>query len=213
MYKIALVDDHNLVRSGLVEMVNKMNQCTVVFDADNGQSLLAYLENNELPDVILLDINLPIIDGYEIAKQIRKKYYTARILALSMLDEEYVIIRMLVNGVNGYLHKNAKPLELMEAIGCLVKYEYYYNNYVTSKMIYNIQTGNLKKQTNYQLTDREIEYLKYTCLEKTHKEIGEILKVSPKTVEYYRDSISEKINIKTKVGMVLFAVKLQIFPI
>jgi two-component system, NarL family, invasion response regulator UvrY len=213
MHKIAIVDDHNLVRSGLVEMVNKMNQCTVVFDADNGHSLLAYLENNELPNVILLDINLPIIDGYEIAKQIRKKYYNARILALSMLDEEHVIIRMLVNGANGYLHKNAKPLELMEAIECLVKYEYYYNNYVTSKMIHNVQTGNLKEQTNYQLTDREIEYLKYTCLEKTHKEIGEILKVSPKTVEYYRDSISEKINIKTKVGMVLFAVKSQIFPI
>jgi two-component system, NarL family, invasion response regulator UvrY len=206
---IALADDHVLLRKGLAGLVSSLGY-TVLFQADNGDEFIEMLKTNADPDVVLLDINMPKKDGYETALWLKRNKPDIKILALSMYDDENAIIRMLKNGARGYILKDAEPSELKAAIESLLNRGYYYSDMVTGKLIHTINTmdeGDGETKNSSGLNEREIKFLKLVASELTYKEIAEQMNLSPRTIDGYRDALFEKLNIKSRVGLVLFAIK------
>ena len=209
MAKIVLVDDHILLRNGLAALVAKLGH-VVLFEANNGKEFINQLDVNNLPDIILLDINMPEMDGYETAQWLKKHHPSVKVLALSMYDNENAIIRMLRHGVRGYILKDSEPSELKAAIHSVNVKGYYYSDLVSGQLIKAI--NNIDDITNEvvvinTLTDKEIEFLKYACTELTYKEIAEKMIVGIRTIDGYRDAVYEKLNIKTRVGLAVYAIK------
>ena len=209
MAKIVLTDDHSLLRSGLASLVQSLGH-TVLFEADNGKDLLAKLDAKQLPDILLLDINMPEMDGYETAQWLKTNHPSIKVLALSMYDNETSIIRMLKCGARGYILKDSEPAELKAAIHALEDKGFYYSDLVSGKLMHAInkmedEGGDLKNLVP--LNDRETEFLKYSCTELTYKEIADKMFVSPRTIDGYRDVLFEKLHVKTRVGLVMYAIK------
>lgn len=209
MANIVLVDDHSLLRNGLAELVKSLGH-TVLFEADNGKDFTAKLNAESLPDVVLLDINMPEMDGFETAQWIKTNYPEIKVLALSMYDNETSIIRMLKCGAKGYILKDSEPAELKTAIHALMGKGFYYSDLVSGKLMHAINKmdddgDGLKSLVP--LNDRETEFLKHSCSELTYKEIADKMFVSPRTIDGYRDALFEKLHLKTRVGLVMYAIK------
>jgi two-component system, NarL family, invasion response regulator UvrY len=207
--KVALADDHVMLRNGLAALVTNLGY-QVIFECSNGKELMKILDKDKLPDVILMDINMPEMDGYQTTLWIKNNYPLVHVLALSMYDDENAIIRMLKSGARGYVMKEADPLELKQAIDDVVTKGVHYSEVVTGKLLHSVyqmdeQDGDKKKLLD--LSDREIEFLKLASSEKTYKEIAEEMHLSPRTIDGYRDSLFEKLDIKSRVGLVLFAIR------
>jgi DNA-binding NarL/FixJ family response regulator len=206
MVNIALADDHVLLRSGLVALLEKLGY-NVVLEANNGKELISSIEKGVNPEIILLDINMPQMDGYETALWINKNRPEIKILVLSMYDDETAIIRMLRNGAVGYILKDADPPELRQAIDAVITKGFHYSELVTGKLVHSIQQADNSRNKFFNLNDREIEFLKLASTELTYKEIAEKMNLSPRTIDGYRDALFEKLNIKNRIGLVLFALK------
>lgn len=209
MAKIVLVDDHVLLRNGLANLVRDLGY-EVLFEADNGSDLIDKLEKNEIPDIILLDINMPKKDGYETALWLKRNHPDVKILALSMYDDENAIIRMLKNGARGYILKDTEPAELRTALEAILIKGFYYSEMVTGRLIHSINNLGEDDDTTknlFGLNEREIEFLKLASTEMTYKEIAEKMFLSPRTIDGYRDALFEKLNLKSRVGLVVFAIK------
>lgn len=208
--KIALADDHVLLRNGLANLLRDL-EYEVVFEADNGAELLEKLQTNSLPDVVLMDINMPKMDGYDTTQWLKKNYPDIKVLALSMYDDENAIIRMLKCGAKGYILKDSDPAELKLAINALLTKGFYHSELVTGKLIHTINHLDEPEHSSVKnvlgLNEREIEFLKLVCTEMTYKEIAEQMCLSPRTIDGYRDSLFEKLNLKSRVGLVVFAIK------
>jgi two-component system, NarL family, invasion response regulator UvrY len=206
---IALADDHVLLRKGLADLVSKQGY-TVLFQADNGEEFLERLKTSSDPDIVLLDINMPRKDGYDTALWLKRNKPDIKVLALSMYDDENAIIRMLKNGARGYILKDAEPADLKAAIESVLNKGFHYSEMVTGKLIHSIhsmdETGSDIKNT-LGLNEKEINFLKLAATELTYKEIAEQMHLSPRTIDGYRDDLFEKLNIKSRVGLVLFAIK------
>jgi two-component system invasion response regulator UvrY len=208
---VALVDDHVLLRNGLANIIRNFNSHDVLFEADNGRQCIEKLESGLIPSIVLLDINMPEMDGYLTALTIKKRYPSVRVLALSMYDSENSIIRMLRNGARGYILKDTDPTELQTALREIQQKGYYHSEMVTSRLIKLVNDldnpeGEIQQQMIY-LTEKEIEFLKLSCTEFTYKEIADKMGVSPRTVDGYRDGLFEKLPVKTRVGLVLYAIR------
>ena len=209
MTSIVLVDDHSLLRNGLATLVESLGNI-VLFEADNGKEFQQKLNGSNLPDIVLMDINMPEMDGYETAQWIKNNYPEIKVLALSMYDNENSIIRMLKCGAKGYILKDSEPAELKAAIEAVMSKGFYYSDLVSGKLIHAI--NKLDDDDNglkslIQLNDRETDFLKYACTEMTYKEIADKMFVSPRTIDGYRDALFEKLHVKTRVGLVMYAIK------
>lgn len=207
--KIALVDDHALLRKGLAELIKNIG-FPVIIEADNGKDFIAKLKPNILPDVVLLDINMPQMDGYETALWLKLNHAEVKVLALSMYDDENAIIRMLKNGAKGYILKDTDVSLLKEAIENVYQKGFHYSEMVTGRLIHSL--NNLDNDYNstaqlLKLNEREIEFLKLACTEMTYREIAEKMYLSPRTIDGYRDALFEKLTIKTRVGLAIYAIK------
>jgi len=210
--KIAIVDDHALFRKSLAVLINMFPQYEVIIDAANGQDMISLLKL-QLPDIVLMDINMPVMDGYAATAWLRLNHPTVKVLALSTMDAETAIIKMIKSGAKGYVLKDAEPHELRQAFDDLMSRGYYYNELVTRKVMNSI--GQLTESQSTlgvfaKLSERETEFLKLTCTELTYKEIADKLCISVRTVEGYRDTLCEKLNLKTRVGLAMYALKNQI---
>jgi len=207
---IALVDDHTMFRKGLTALINLFPNYKVLFDAANGQDFIKQLQSRNAPDILLLDIAMPGMDGYTTANWVRVNHPEIKVLALSTMDAETAIIKMIRNGAKGYVLKDAEPAELKQAFDEVLSLGYYYNDLVTRKIIQSINAlADQKTGINafVNLTDRELSFLKLACTEKTYFEIAKELFVSERTVDGYRDALFKKLNVGTRVGLALYAVK------
>ena len=206
---VALADDHVLIRNGLAGLINSFDGYKVVLQAINGQELIDKLNPRAVPDVILLDINMPKKDGYDTATWIKNNYPEVKILALSMYDNESAIIRMLKNGARGYVLKDAEPADLKRALDDVVEKGFYYSELVTGHLMSTIHKmgDDYGGRNILNLNDREIDFLKYVCTELTYKEIADKMYLSPRTIDGYRDALFEKLHIKTRVGLAIYAIR------
>jgi two-component system, NarL family, invasion response regulator UvrY len=209
MANIVLTDDHILLRNGLAQLVQSLGHI-VLFEANNGKDLITKLDATNLPDLVLMDINMPEMDGYETAQWLKQNHPDVNVLALSMYDNENSIIKMLKCGAKGYILKDSDPAELKAAIDAVMSKGYYHSDLVSGKLIHAINKiddagSDIHAVTN--LSERETDFLKYSCTELTYKEIAEKMFVSPRTIDGYRDALFEKLNIKTRVGLAMYAIK------
>jgi len=207
---VAVVDDHVLLRNGLATLIRSLDKYSVLFEAANGKDFIQQLQPRFLPDIVLLDINMPEMDGYETALWLKRNHPQIKVLALSMYDNENAIIRMMKNGAKGYILKDIDPLEFRVALDSLIRKGFYYSEMVTGKLIHavnNMDEPGQPIQKLVTLNEREIDFLKYACSELTYKEIADKMFVSPRTVDGYRDTLFEKLSLKTRVGLVLYAIK------
>ena len=211
MKKIVLVDDHVLLRNGLSVMISSFPEYAVLFEADNGKDFIRQLDPNNLPDLVLLDVSMPEMNGYETASWLLNNYPDINILVLSMFNEERCIIKMLQNGAKGYILKDIRPIELLQAIDTVCEKGMYFNDVLYSNLVHTIKNGVCEPEDPYQklisLPEREKEFLKWACTEKTLKEIAAEMHLSPRTIDGYRDNLFEKLNVTSRVGLVLFALR------
>lgn len=205
LIRIALADDHAILRKGLAELINSMPGLQIIMDADNGADLMRQLDKAvEMPHLCILDINMPEMNGYQTARAIRTAYPEIRILALSMFEDEFNIIKMLRAGAQGYLLKNVQPEEMGKAIRDVHLQGYYYSGPVTGKLVSLMQK---ESSTADELSKVEEEFLGYCCTELTYKEIAERMFKSPRTIDNYRDSLFSKLGVTSRTGLVLYALK------
>lgn len=207
---IALVDDHSLLRNGLATLINSFDGYKVLFEADNGKDFIRQLESNPTPDIILLDITMPEMNGFETAAWIKQNKLPIKILVLSMMDNDEVVISMLKAGARGYILKDSKPALFKQALDSIRDSGFFMNELVSNKML-NYVRHEEKKGSEVtlvsELSDKEIAFLKYACTEMTYKDIAGSMQVSPRTVDGYRDDLFKKLNVQSRVGLVIFAIK------
>jgi DNA-binding NarL/FixJ family response regulator len=207
---VAIVDDHMLLCNELADLIRGPETYAVLFEANTGKDFIKQLQPRYLPDIELLDINMPEMDGYETALWLKRNYPGIKIMALSMYGNENSIIRMMKNGAKGYILKDIDPLEFRSALDSLMRKGFYYSELITGKLIHAVSKlddpGEPFKSPP-SLNTREIEFLKMVCTEMTYKEIAEKMFLSARTIDGYRDALFEKLNVKSRVGLVLYAIK------
>lgn len=202
--QVAIADDHILVRDCICDMISAQPEFDVTIRAGNGLELVEQLARSEnLPDVCILDVQMPGMNGYEAAKQIRAQWPGVKLLVLSMLDDEFVVSSMLTLGVNGYMVKGCTMDELFDALSAVHTQGSYYPNWVKEKI------GRRKgaRQTHVEINEGELSFLKYCHTEMSIKEIARKMAVSAETVHGYMRSLFHKLNLHTRHGLALFAVK------
>lgn len=211
-HSVVIVEDHLLLSQAIAELVNSFPQFTVSYLCRNGEDFLKKLkQTRDIPEVVLMDINMPILNGMETTKILKEKYPDIKVLALSVENDEVTIIEMLKAGAKGYLLKDSEKNVLETALNEVVTYGYYHTKEVSDLLIRSL-SGMPKEQT-IELRDREIEFLKFACTELTYKEIADKMYLSPKTVDGYRDTLFQKLNVKNRIGLVLYAIKNQIIQL
>ncbi|MEO5947762.1 MAG: response regulator transcription factor [Chitinophagaceae bacterium] len=207
--KIAIADDYKIYRDGLKVGLSADENLEVIFEADNGEELMKGLETNS-PDVIIMDLKMPIMDGMEATKEVRKKYPAIKVLVVTMYDDDKFIIHLMENGANGYLLKNTEPDEIRKSIYSVHENGYYFNDIVNKALLKKLVLKNNLKPSfnqNVELTERELEVLKLICEEKTAAEIAKDIFLSPRSVEGIRQRLIEKVGVRNTAGLVMFAVK------
>jgi len=190
----------------LIEIVS--NNYSIVFEADNGKDLQQKISKDNQPDIILMDIHMPDMDGFESVQWLNEHYPLVKILIVSMVQKEETIVKMLRMGVKGYLCKDVEPKELGEALHSVMNKGFYYTDFITGKLVHSLQNNYDDKKNGVELmNEREIAFLKLACTEMTYNEIAAQMFLSPKTIDGYRNSLFEKLNIKSRVGLALYAVR------
>jgi two-component system invasion response regulator UvrY len=207
--KVALVDDHVLLRSALASLINRFDECTVVIEVSNGNELIEKLEMRLTPDVILLDLNMPKMDGMETAQWLQQNRPDIHILMLTMYDSEIALIRLLQAGVKGFLKKDIHPDELRFAIQSVMQSGFYYSHNATGKLVnlFRRQPENNLAFGKNQLTKADIEFLKLASTELTYKEIAQQMNLNPRAVDNLRDSLFQRLAVKSRVGLVMYSIK------
>jgi two-component system invasion response regulator UvrY len=207
---LALVDDHNLLRQGLVEMLNKNPAFQVILEAHNGRDFISQLGTLPIPpDLVLLDISMPIMNGFETALWLKQNCPTIKVMALSMSDQETAVVRMIQNGAKGYVLKDAEKEKLYEAIERVMTQGFYYSDLVVSALSNTLHAPNGTLQhPSALINSRELEFLKLTCSgDLTYKQIADKMNLSVRTIDGYREALFEKLSVKSKVGLVIYAMQ------
>jgi DNA-binding NarL/FixJ family response regulator len=209
MVKIALVDDHVLLRNALAKLIAGFDNCRVILEVDNGRELINQLRKDDLPDVILLDLNMPGMDGFETAAWLQDNHPSVHILMLTMYDSDQALIRLLQSGVKGFLKKDIHPAELSFAISSLMQSGFYYSQKVSGKManLFRTGSGNAMALERIMLTAQEIYFLKLASTDMTYKEIALKMKLNPRAVDSLRDHLFGKLEIKSRVGLAMYAIR------
>jgi DNA-binding NarL/FixJ family response regulator len=208
--KIILVDDEILFRKGISFLLEREKNLEIIFEASNGDELISYLQSNKNhPDIIMMDLKMPLINGIEATKIIRKDFPEIKIIALTSYDSKSFVANMIDVGAVSYLIKNATPQDLLTTINEVALKGFYYTNYILEIIKEDVLTTK-KVKSNFDsnfLTKREIEVLKLICFQKSTVEIAEQLFISPRTVEGHRNNLLLKTESKNIAGLVVYAVQ------
>jgi two-component system, NarL family, invasion response regulator UvrY len=212
---IILIDDHVIVRNGLKELIEKIGAYSVVAQFDSGIAFLEALPKLPKPDLVIVDLNMPGMSGFELVENLKNAEQEQPILILTLDSDEQTIIRLFRNGVRGFLKKNCSAEILKNALDCIFTTGYFHNEFLALSLRMDAQQvpPSTREKILIQLTEREREFLKLVCHEKeyTYDQIADQMKVSSRTVDGYREAIFDKFAIKSKTGLVLFILKHQLF--
>lgn len=207
-HTVAIADDHRLIAESLSYLINDSPEFRVILLANNGKLLLEALEKSgNLPDICILDINMPVLNGVETAREISNRFPDIKLLALSMNDDEASVIQMIRAGCRGYLLKDCTQAELHKALHEIFTKGFYYSDFVTGKLVHTIHKEEKAADPGIRLTDREMEFIRYAASEMTYKEIALTMKLSERTIDGYREALFEKLQVKSRVGLVLYAIR------
>jgi DNA-binding NarL/FixJ family response regulator len=209
--KVLITDDHVLYRAGVKTALSAKKDVKVIAEADNGMHLLNMLKMIQ-PDVILLDIQMPVMDGIAALPEIKKNWPNIKVIMLTMMDDHSMITKLMELGANSYLSKTSDSEVIYEAIKTCFEQEYYFNSLTNKALLTNLKTKNnmtpqKMMQAEANLNDKEVLILKLMCEEKSTKEIADIVELSPRTVEAIRDKLKVKTGAKSTAGLILYAVK------
>ncbi len=210
--KIVIVEDHILLSQAISSLVNSFNNFEVLYLCKNGKELVTKLKTpSNIPDVVLMDVNMPIMNGIETTKYLKDNYPGVKVMALSVEEDEDIIIKMLKAGAKGYLLKDVEKSILETALNEVINNGYYHTKDVSNILIHTLDED--YKNTKKQLKEREIEFIKHVCTELTYKEIAGKMFLSPKTIDGYRDSLFCKLEVKNRIGLVIYAIKNKIITL
>ena len=211
---IALIDDEKLFRKGMQMILSDYEEVSILFEASNGLELLDKLEKNTEPlDLLLLDLQMPEMDGIEVTKKIKEKYPDLKIVILTTHYSKAFILNMIELGASAYLAKDAEPENVIRTIRQVAHNGFYYDGHVMDVIRENMVAGYPNKSVSFgpvKLTNRELEVLQLICQEKTTNEMAEELYLSPRTVEGHRNNLLEKTGVKNTAGLVIYAVRNKI---
>lgn len=205
--QVAIADDHSLLRNALARLINGFEGYSVVMEADNGKDLCKRIEQQPLPDIVLVDVNMPEMDGFETTQWLYKRYPQIKVLALSMLSDERTIIKIFRLGAKGYLLKNTDATELKAALDSVMSKNVYLSEYVSGKLVSGLHNDSDADMKDAVLNEKEREFLRWTCSELSYKEIAEKMFLSPRTIDDYRQSLFAKLKVHSRVGLVMYAIR------
>ncbi|AWI25884.1 response regulator transcription factor [Flavobacterium pallidum] len=206
-FSIVIVDDHVLIAKALRSIISNFPKFEVLYECENGKELQQKLTNKKnIPNIILLDISMPVMDGFETAVWLKLHHPDVRIITLSMDNGSDSVIKMIRSGSKGYLLKNTHPVELERALISVMEKGSYYPEWAVNSLFSGLDEQ-LHGKIEISLSEREKEFLQYTITEMSYKEISQKMFCSPRTVESYRDSLFEKLGMKTRVGLAVYAIK------
>lgn len=207
-YSIVIVEDHLLLSQAIGNIVNSFDDFEVICLCNNGKELTEKLSASDIiPDVILMDINMPIMNGIETTEWLTKHHPNLKVLALSVEDDEDTVLRMLRAGAKGYLLKDVEKSILELALLEVIKNGFYHTKDVTNILMNSI-SGEHK---SVQLKEKELVFIRYACTEMTYKEIAEKMFLSPKTIDGYRQALFGKLEVKNRIGLAMYAIRNKIF--
>jgi DNA-binding NarL/FixJ family response regulator len=210
LIRVIIADDHVLYRAGVKTALSSKKDIKVIAEADNGSHLLNLLKGI-VPDVILLDIQMPIMDGITALPEIKKLYPGIKIIMLTMMDDQSMITKLMELGANSYLTKTSDSEIIYEAIKTCHEHEFYFNSLTNKALLNNLRQkipSSIKlQQEDATLTDKEVTVLRLMCEEKSTREIAEAVELSPRTIEAIRDKLKMKTGAKSTAGLIMFAVK------
>jgi DNA-binding NarL/FixJ family response regulator len=208
-HRIILADDHLLLRDALSTLINGFDDFQVISSVSNGQQLIQTIKDGHHPDLVLLDLNMPIMDGFETAKWLSQHYPDMQILILTMYDSEIALIRLLQSGVKGFLKKDIHPSELRFALKSVADGGYYYSQQTTGKLanLFQRSAGSQQLVEKAMLSEKELQFLRLASTDLTYKEIAAELKLTPRAIDGYRDALFDKLDVKSRVGLAIYAVK------
>jgi two-component system, NarL family, invasion response regulator UvrY len=205
--KIALADDHVLLRDALANLINTFTGFAVILTAGNGLELTEKLMAGAEPDIILLDLNMPQMDGYDTLRWLKTHRPNITTLMLTMYDSEAAIIRLLQAGVRGFLKKDATPGELLQALQTAINTGYYYSSVTSAKLAGLFRNGGKDPMQGILLSDSETAFIRLSCSELTYKQIAGEMNLSPRSAEKMRDNLFFKLDVRTRVGLALYAIR------
>jgi DNA-binding NarL/FixJ family response regulator len=211
--KVVIADDHEIFRDGLKLMLQKQTDIDVIAEACDGRELIAMVKQT-LPDVIITDVKMPHLDGVAATKHLTEHYPSIGIIALTMFDEEDLIIDMLEAGAKGYLLKNADKTEIIEAVHTVANNEPHYCRLTSQKLASMVAKSKFnlnQKKEKPEFNEREKEIIRYICEGLTNKEIGEKIFLSVRTIEGLRLKIVEKMNVKNTAGIIVYAIREHLY--
>ena len=211
--QVAVADDHVLLRKALAKLIGSFDGFTVLFEADNGKEVKSKLGQHIIPDILLLDVNMPDVDGFQTAKWVYERFPQIKILALSMYSDETTIIKMLRNGAKGFVLKNADPEKLKEALESIMHKDFYLSDFISEKILSSLHKNIDLEKDPPKLNSKEKEFLQWICTDLTYKDIAEKMFISHRTVDDYRITLFEKFNVKSRVGLVVYAIKHNIVDV
>lgn len=213
--KIVIADDHEIFREGFKLLLKNQQEVQLVGEADNGRELLDIAAKQQ-PDIVITDIKMPVMDGIEACKAIKLKFPHMQVIALSMFNEDNLIVDMLEAGARGYLLKNTNKHELLQAVRAVYEGSTYYCMATSGKltrMIAESKFNPYRNQPVKKFTPREMEIIKLMCEQHTNKEIATLLRLSIRTVESHREKIQEKTGARNSIGIVIYAIKNDLYEI
>ncbi len=208
--KIAIVDDHTIFRQGIKLLLERRDEFEVIIEEDSGFGLMDKIKNGSEPEIIISDIEMPFMNGYEILKELQKLKLNSKVIILSMHDEDSVIVNLIELGARGFVSKTADVEDIVNAIKSVANTGYYFNDKISKALVKQLVNTNKvePKFSNVDLNSKEIDIIKLIVQEYTNQEIGEKLYLSKRTIDNYRNDILKKIGAKNTAGIVMFAVKM-----
>lgn len=204
---VAIVDDHRLFRNGIAELIGRFEGYQVISQSGNGKEFIQSIESGHIPQMAILDIQMPEMDGEETALWAQQHQPQIKILALTMHDDERHILRMVKAGARGYVLKNAEPEELKLAMDQIWLRNFYHSDLVAKTLVKNLIQGDELVPAQYNLLPKELAFLQFICSDMTYKEIADEMHISVRTIDAYRETFFERFKTKSRIGLAMFAIK------